>query len=377
MRIEAAGIVCDTTLRPPSERVAFFTGLARSAAGVLFCTFQLGPTKHAASARLMLYRSRDQGASWQEVPFRFPAVFGGVPGGFSSGQIAEVEPGKLMLIATWYDRSDPKRQLFDPVTGGLLVSKQLRAFSTDEGQTWSAWEELLTPGAKGCSSTGPIVQWPNGLIAYPFESLKEFDDPNPSVHGAWCLLSTDRGRTFGPPVLVARDPANEIDYWDQRLCAAGDQGEFIALFWTHDRKSKQDLSVHLRKGSLGGNGLARTPVVPTGIPGQIAAPLLLDDGRLLAFVVDRGTPSTMTLWASRDGGATWPERLVIYSHDERAAISQGATNIDYVQYWEDMGKWSFGHPAIRSLGGGKAMLIYYAGAPDCMSIHWARVEVQN
>jgi hypothetical protein len=40
-----------------------------------------------------------------------------------------------------------------------------------------------------------------------------------------------------------------------------------------------------------------------------------------------------------------------------------------------MGKWTFGHPAIRMLPEGRVLLAYYAGTPDCLSIHWARVRV--
>ena len=87
----------------------------------------------------------------------------------------------------------------------------------------------------------------------------------------------------------------------------------------------------------------------------------------------------MTLWCSPDGGETWPESdgLVVYTHDERAADTQGRENIDFKQYWEDMGKWSFGHPAIRPLGGGRVLLAWYAGAPDWMSLHWARVRLDE
>jgi hypothetical protein len=119
------------------------------------------------------------------------------------------------------------------------------------------------------------------------------------------------------------------------------------------------------------------PIRETNIPGQIAAPLLLEDGRLLAFVVNRTRPGTMTLWVSHDGGTTWPdaERLVIHMHDEQAAVTQGLEDIDFKQYWEDMGKWSFGHPAIRRLRDGRVLLAWYAGRPTCMSLHWARVGV--
>ncbi len=94
------------------------------------------------------------------------------------------------------------------------------------------------------------------------------------------------------------------------------------------------------------------------------------------LVVDRGDPPTMKLWHSADGGATWPEKdaLVIYEHDERAALSQGTTDVDFNEYWLDMAKWSFGHPAIRPLQDGRVLLAHYAGTPDCMSVHWARVN---
>jgi hypothetical protein len=41
-----------------------------------------------------------------------------------------------------------------------------------------------------------------------------------------------------------------------------------------------------------------------------------------------------------------------------------------------MGKWSFGHPAIRALGGGHGLVAFYAGTPTCMSIHWARIDTR-
>jgi hypothetical protein len=104
---------------------------------------------------------------------------------------------------------------------------------------------------------------------------------------------------------------------------------------------------------------------------------VLDDGRLLAFVGERNRPGTMKLWVSHDGGETWPAEdcLLVHVHEERAVAAQYNENVDFAQYWEDMGKWSFGHPAILRLDERRVLLAFYSGAPDCMSIHWARVHV--
>jgi hypothetical protein len=376
MHIEQRGVIYDATTQPDSERIAFFTGLCVLRSGTILSGFQVGPSKHAANATIRVCRSRDGGSTWQLLPFRFATVLDGVHGSLAAAEIVEAEPGRLLLFTTWFDRSDPNRPLFDSVTEGILHSKQLLAVSTDEGDTWGPWQIMPTPGLTGCGMTGPTIRWADGTIAYAFESFKDYDDPRPARHGAWVLVSRDGGRSFDPPVLVAQDPQHEVYYWDQRLCPTANPGEFFALFWTHDRKAKHDLNVHRLRASIQGGPVREQPTETT-IPGQIAAPLLLDDGRLLAFVVDRGRPGTMTLWQSRDGGRTWPdgEKLVVHVHDERALLSQGKDNIDFAQYWEDMGKWSFGHPAIRSLGDGRALLAHYAGTPERMSIHWARIAV--
>ena len=61
----------------------------------------------------------------------------GVPGSLAAAELVEAAPGRLLLFATWFDRSEPDRPLFDPVTEGILKSKLLLSVSADDGQTWS------------------------------------------------------------------------------------------------------------------------------------------------------------------------------------------------------------------------------------------------
>jgi len=375
--IEDQGLIFDATLQPAAGRIAYFTSLCVLRSGVILCGCQNGPGKHAVTSIVRLSRSVDAGKTWELLPAEFETRIEGVAGSLGAAELVEAAPGRLLLFATWFNRSDPERPLFDPVTEGILKSKQLLAVSTDDGLNWGAWREISTGDLKGCALTGPVVQWNDGTIAFPFESFKEYDDPRPGQHAAWITVSRDLGKTFSAPLLLAQHPEHKVYYWDQRLCARPGAGEFTALFWTHDLAEQRDLNVHLRHGVIDGERILASSIVATTIPGQIAAPLRLQDGRLLAFVVDRGRPGTMTLWCSSDDGKTWPssDRAVIYTHDERAAVTQGRENIDFKQYWEDMGKWSFGHPALRLLGDGQLLLAWYAGSPDCMSLSWARVRV--
>jgi hypothetical protein len=372
MRVEARGLIFDAREVAETEAVAYVTSLVPLQSGTLLASWQCGPGKHTPTNTIRLARSHDGAETWEHLPFRFETSWQGVSGSFLAAEMVEAERGRLILFTTWVNRSDPDRPLFNPETEGLLPTRILFCVSTDEGDTWGAWSELPTPGLSGCAVTGPIVRWPDGTIACAFESFKEFDDPDPVEPAAWLAVSRDAGRSFGSPWQVARHPKQLKYYWDQRLCPTQTPREFIAMFWTHNRAEQRDLNVHLLQASI--DGATTGEPVETSIPGQIAACYFTDDKRILAFVVDRGQPGTLTLWQSVDGGRSWPKdaRLAVHTHDEQAAVTQGREDIDYAEFWEDMGKWSFGHPALRPIGNAW-LLAWYAGTPERMSIHWARV----
>jgi len=372
MNIVNQGLIFDSSDADVSRKVTAFASLCVAGSGSIFSVSQIGPIKNAATSTLLLCRSHDRGRNWQAIDFKFETQVDGVQGSLSAGEMVEVAPGRLLLIATWFDRSDPSLPLFDAKSGGILHSKQLLAESTNDGESWNSWREIDTADLKGCALTGPILKWPDGTLGFACESFKEFDDPRPGHHAAWLIISRDQGESFGEPLLVAEHPLHEVYYWDQRLCVGSGGAGYTAMFWSHDLAEKKDLNVNLGRGRLVNDALECDPIKETNIPGQIAAPLWLDDGRLVAFVVERNQTSTLTLWMSRDEGASWSEKLVIYNHQEQAVISQGAEGVDFNEYWDDMAKWSFGHPVVRSLGN-ELLLSFYAGPPDQMSLHWSRV----
>ncbi len=376
MQIEASGLVFDARDKPKHQSHCSFIGLAALSDGGLLCSFQNGSGKHAIDSTVRLCRSNDMGESWELIDTSFDTVRDGLPGSLSSGEIVEVQPNQLRMIATWFDRSDPERPLFDPETEGILHSRQLIASSDDGGNSWSNWREFDIPNLTGCSSTGPILKTTSGQIGYPFESYKEFDETVEKAHAAWVTFSDDDGQSFFEPQQVAKHPDDRLYYWDQRICAGWEPDQFVALFWTHDLVQQRDLNVHLRSFRWKDGELELDPIVETSIVGQIAAPLCLPDGRLLAFVVDRNSSGSLKLWQSADRGKTWLEddALTIYDHGQQAAALANDEK-DFAEYWEEMGKWTFGHPAIQQVSENRVVVCYYAGTTEQLSVHWARVEV--
>jgi len=117
----------------------------------------------------------------------------------------------------------------------------------------------------------------------------------------------------------------------------------------------------------------------TGICGQIAAPIPLADGRLLAFYVHRRAPGSMRLVLSEDAGATWDTAHELVVYDSTAGRERGVDDEhEYSQYWDDMNAWTFGHPAGVALADGSVLLAYYGGPHNkCLSARWARITVST
>ena len=377
MKVAARGLVFDVTGRPATEQVTFFGSLFRLRNGDWLCGYTIGERKHDPNGTIRFSRSRDGGSTWDESPFRFQTSFQGIRGSLAGSELVEVGPGKLLLFCTWFDRTDPERPLFDPVTEGILRSRLLVAESRDNGETFGPFCEIPTPGLTGTAMCGPPVHWSDGTIGLAYESFKHYDDPKPAWHAAWLQISRDGGQTFPHRFLVGEDPQHDVFYWDQRLIPTKTPGEYIGLFWTHNRKAQKDLNVHFQRASLSEGERAGMTPIDTKIPGQISSPLLMDDGRIIGFVVDRDKPGTMKLWQSSDGGKTWPsaEALTVHVQNRENPLPNQKQQVDFAEYWEDMAKWSFGHPAAQLISPREALLTYYAGPPNHLSMHWARVEL--
>ena len=97
---------------------------------------------------------------------------------------------------------------------------------------------------------------------------------------------------------------------------------------------------------------------------------------MFAAYVHRNDPPSLRAVLSDDFGKTWTaaDELVFYESGAGVEAGRGGTR-DLRQMWEDMGRWTFGHPACRQLPSGEIMVAYYAGDSSAMGIHWVKITL--
>ena len=322
-----------------------------------------------ADGNVIICESIDEGASWSVISEGLESMFEGLPGEIRSAELAELDDGRLLMVGCWVDRSDGSGVLRDIETDSMPSMHMLQDYSGDGGRAWGERRVLK----RDAILSGPVMRLPGrGWLA-----TSEFSHPRTPhrerLHGAYAHFSAD-GETFKAMVDVV-DENPDIFFYDQRQKICPRTGRPVVMYWTYDNRAAADIEMHMAWGNA--KTLAWQTPYSMGMAGQIAMPIPLEDGRLLAFYVHRHEPGSLRLVASHDEGRNWDREneLVIYSSSGpgEQGISAETT---YDEFWEAMGTWSFGHPTAVVLGEGSLLLAYYAGPDEsCLSVHWARVEV--
>ena len=373
MKLLGTGYIFNAEEAQEELRTACFTSACRLASGKILTFFRIGSMKDSADGNCWIAESSDNGGSWEIICRGFDRTHDGLEGEIRGVEILEPANGTLTAILGWYDRSKGER-LYNGEADRTLPSRLRKTVSTDGGRTWHDYEALNTGILTEPAITGNALHLKGIGYLIPFEDYEPREPGGTSLHSAHALYSPD-GTTFPRVIQIARHPGDEILYWDQRLSVCPKTSLPVAMFWTYNRKTEKDIDIHISWGDS--DTFAWEEPVSTGIRGQITAPIPVEDGRLFAFYVHRHPPGSMRLICSEDRGKTWnhEEELVIY--ESRTGKERGGDGeSDYARYWDDMGTWSFGHPAGIVLDEKRLLLVYYAGEHHTrLSVRWAVVAV--
>ena len=342
--------------------------------GSLLAACCAGSKKASPDQTIELYASHDAGRTWQERPFTAATMVEGKRGSSMVCYITEIEPAHLLAGIMWVNREAfPDKPLFNPETEGCLPMSIVLADSYDFGKTWSPWRLVPMPAEIGPASlTNPILKLPDGSLAMSIETNKNYEDRSKWYQRAVLFHSKDMGKTWGSPVVAGADPTGRIFNWDQRAGVAPD-GRIATFLWTFDSQTNAYLNMHRRISSDG--GYTWSDADDLGFTDQAAHPAIFPDGRIVLAFVDRfKTHSIRARWAA-DVAAPFPlqTEAVIYSH--QATLAKAAKADTTGEALVDMAAWRYGLPYVEALPEGDALVMYYAGTPTAMDIHWARLRL--
>ena len=369
MHILDRGLVFDAAAAGGSFRVCSFTSLLQRRDGSLLVSFRRGTAKDSADGNGVIFESTDHGSTWSPIHAGFVSDFEGIAGEVRSVELAELDDGRLLAVLGWVDRSAGDGVLLDAESDSMPPIHLLLEYSSDGGRSWGDRRVLQRQAVL----SGPVVPLAGRGWLVTSEFSHGQTETAERYHGAYASVSAD-GEQFAPAVdVVPGDP--HIFYYDQRQRVCPRTGRLVAMFWTYDVRSEADIEMHLAWGDA--ETLTWQKPRSMGLAGQIAMPIPLENGRLLAFYVHRHEPGSLRLVSSLDGGLAWDRENELTIYRSAGAREQGIDReTTYDEFWKAMGTWSFGHPSAAVLADGTLLLVYYAGPDEsCLSVHWARVAL--
>ncbi len=316
--------------------------------------------------------SDDEGKTWVSPfePIKLPDI-NNVPGQSRILYFLPLGAKRVLMLSNWIDSSDLSKPYYDPENSSLKDTRIFFCFSEDDGQTWSTPELMNTdPVRDPTPLTGAPFLLKDGTIVCQFEINKHNWDRSDWVHKSAMIFSRDGGKTWNNFVKVTEVP--DMYYWDQRPNVMADGISIVNFFWTLDGKKQQYQNIHARESLDGGRTWG--DIWDTGIYGQPGQPVDLGDGRIATIEIDRTSTPIITVRTSRDRGRTFDEALVVYSSKLK---KQDSRNISMDDAWDEMTRFSVGHPALLNLGGGEVLAYYYAGDHcDNTSIEFVRILIK-
>ena len=279
-------------------------------------------------ARGGIIRSTDGGLTWGHSTFRLLAE----PSGGVEQMSVSVLRGDLLLSR--HARVRPDR---------IGLDAWARR-SSDRGDTWDEATPMDVYPLTSAAVHAPALQLPDGTILAPH--CGPIGTGGPGQHAQIVLRSTDSGRTWGDPSIIAYDTRGFRSYHQSSLVRMAD-GEIIAMPWCWDMRKGLDgerfNTPHIWLSRSWDDGRTWTPVeeIPFRTTGATPSLIALRDGRLLCVWSHRGDPSIRAA-VSEDRGRSWS---TYYGTPLREKPGLGRRDI--------------GEPCSRQLHDGRIVSVYY------------------
>jgi len=362
--------ICGDLNTQPASRCCAYPQSALLSDGTIVCFYRVGTEKHSWDGSVEVALSHDSGDNWSQPITVFDGPASEPVQSVICGGVCETSDRRLLVVFVAVDASRPELCLFSE-EGQRLSHSVYCARSDDGGLTWSAPHQVDVRSLMNAGPTCKPHALPNGQVFVPLETRI------PSgVVGTAATFTVD-GLRFAEPIICAGDHTGHVNYCDARFAVMGD-GRLLMLLWTFLQESERTVDVHCCWSH--DNGRSWSAPVPTGIPGQIAAPVCLPNGDVLIAVNHRTAPEGIHLWLWPDGN---PEEalgpVLMWSACDKRLVAEPVyeNNTSCVEgVWDALPGFAFGTPDLLSLADGSVIMTYYAVIDGITHIRACRFLVE-
>jgi sialidase-1 len=334
--------------------------------GTLMCAFDLGEAVESLDYRTHTSRSTDGAATWTSpVPLfhdvtQRPATH--------SVRICRTRDGTLVgLGGRFYRDTHPDEGLLNRENLGHVPMDLLLLKSSDAGVSWEGphiiHPPLIGPAFEICHT---ILELPKGRWLAPISTYRGWNGEAPNGMKAIALVSHDQGKSWPEYLDVMDGTREQVIHFEQSITRLQD-GRLLAVAWAFHEPTGTTRSTPY---ALSRDGQPFSKPRPTGLKGQTAKVICLEDGRILCVYRRNDQPG---LWAnlSRLEGDEWVNL-------SEARMWQGAASgmSGKLSAADELGSLKFGFPNLLLLPGGKVFAVFWC-CEDCVwNIRWLRIHVQ-
>lgn len=254
----------------------YFPSVVRCDNGDLVAAVVTGEAFEAINLRNILFRSKDNGISWE---CQGPLCEDPGPLVSEACRLAKAKTGELSAFIMRHDRTRKDYGLTNPDTLGFVPVTLSMSFSQDNGYTWSE-PVVIDPPLTGpewemCS---PVTYLDEECLL-PTSTWPDWDGNCPEGLQMVAFRSKDQGRTWPEYTTVMKSEENNIYFWESKIIEI-DQKRLLAVAWAYNMEKGCDLENHYAISYDRGKSFSKA--MPTGLKGQTLTPLYLGDGVVMS-----------------------------------------------------------------------------------------------
>lgn len=283
MKVIFSSVVYDNPMPHLRSRQSMFPFVAETDDGKILCSHVIGEAFEAVNCTSYISESADGGRTWSAPVNMFDKASERVPV-TDCCKITNLGGGRLVGIGYAFPRPNPDFAEGNGQTGGLLDDFVYITRSSDNGKTWTPYEEVPNAWGHHTEASAPITVLKNGDWATP---ITGFPDWNGNMSGRLCgrlLRSSDEGKTWNDDTVCMQFPGDTVTCYEQRLCQL-ESGALVVISWNEDTRTGERMNNHFSISY--DNGKTFSEPMDTGVRGQASSVCAIGGEKLLALHAKR------------------------------------------------------------------------------------------